>query len=34
MVGFDADAVARLIQLPPDHVISFILAIGKATKPA
>lgn len=34
MVGFDADAVAKLIHLPPDHVISFMVAIGKPTKPA
>lgn len=34
MVGFDAEAVARLIRLPPDHVISFMVAIGKPTQPA
>jgi len=34
MVGFDFDAVARLIRLPEDHVISMMLAIGKATAPA
>lgn len=34
MVGFDADAVAKLIQLPSDHVLSFMIAIGKSTKPA
>lgn len=34
MVGFDFDAVARLIHLPQDHVISMMLAIGKATAPA
>lgn len=28
MDGFDYDAVARLIQLPADHVIGFMLAIG------
>jgi nitroreductase len=33
MVGFDAEAVAKLIQLPEDHALSFILAIGKQTKP-
>ena len=32
MIGFDAEAVARLIKLPPDHAISFMLAIGKANK--
>lgn len=34
MVGFDFDAVAKLIQLPEDHVIAMMLAIGKAVKPA
>jgi len=34
MVGFDAEAVARLIRLPEDHVISFMIAIGKPTKAA
>ncbi len=34
MVGFDFDAVARLIHLPADHVIAMMLAIGKATAPA
>ena len=34
MIGFDADAVAKLIQLPPDHAISFMIAIGKPSKPA
>ena len=34
MIGFDADAVAKLIQLPADQVISFMIAIGKPTKPA
>lgn len=34
MIGFDSDAVARLVNLPEDHVISFMLAVGKATKPA
>lgn len=29
MDGFDYDAVEKLIQLPADHVISFMLAIGK-----
>jgi nitroreductase len=32
MVGFDADAVAELIQLPADHAISFMIAVGKPTK--
>lgn len=34
MVGFDAEAVSKLIGLPDDHAISFMLAIGKQTKPA
>ena len=34
MVGFDFDAVAKLINLPNDHVIGMMMAIGKASKPA
>ncbi len=34
MDGFDFDAVARLIQLPSDHAISFMIAVGKGTKEA
>jgi nitroreductase len=34
MIGFDPEAVARLIKLPADHTISFMLAVGKTTKPA
>jgi len=34
MDGFDFDAVAKLINLPGDHVISFMVAIGKAAQPA
>lgn len=34
MVGFDAEAVSKLINLPEDHVISFMIAIGKPTKEA
>ncbi|MCB1127377.1 MAG: nitroreductase family protein, partial [Verrucomicrobiae bacterium] len=34
MDGFDFDAVARLINLPADHLISFMIAIGKGTKEA
>jgi nitroreductase len=33
MIGFDAEAVAKLINLPQDHALSFILAIGKQAKP-
>ena len=34
MIGFDPVPVAELINLPDDHVISFMIAVGKATKPA
>lgn len=34
MIGFEPDKVANLIRLPDDHVIGFMIAIGKATKPA
>lgn len=32
MVGYDPIKVAELINLPEDHVISFIVVVGKATK--
>lgn len=34
MVGFDFQGVAELINLPNDHLISMIVTIGKALKPA
>ncbi|HOQ88859.1 MAG TPA: nitroreductase family protein [Candidatus Hydrogenedentes bacterium] len=34
MDGFDFDAVAELIGLPPDHVISMMIAVGKPLAPA
>ncbi len=34
MDGFDFDAVAKLINLPDDHVIAMFVAVGKATKAA
>ncbi|MBY0402861.1 MAG: nitroreductase family protein [Cyanobacteria bacterium] len=34
MVGFDPVKVAEIIRLPEDHVISMLLVIGKAAKPA
>lgn len=34
MIGFDADAVARQIALPDDHLIGLMLAIGSAAQPA
>lgn len=32
MDGFDFEQVAKLIQLPDDHVIAMFVAIGKATQ--
>ena len=32
MIGFDGDKVAELIQLPDDHVMGPMVAIGKGTK--
>jgi nitroreductase len=32
MIGFDIDAVAKLINLPPDHVMGPMIAIGRKTK--
>lgn len=32
MIGFDIDAVAKLINLPADHVMGPMVAIGKGTK--
>jgi nitroreductase len=34
MAGFDFDAVGRLINLPPDHVIGLAISVGKALQPA
>jgi nitroreductase len=34
MDGFDFDAVARLINLPDDHLISMFVVVGKALAPA
>lgn len=34
MIGFDPVQVAELINLPDDHVIGFMIAVGRATKPA
>ncbi|MBW7865666.1 MAG: nitroreductase family protein [Candidatus Hydrogenedentes bacterium] len=34
MVGFDFDAVAKLINLPADHVVAMFVAVGKTTAPA
>ena len=34
MIGFDQAKVAELIKLPADHVIGFMITIGKATEAA
>ena len=34
MIGFDQAKVAEIINLPSDHVIGFMIAVGKAVKPA
>lgn len=34
MDGFDYEAVGKIINLPADHAISFMVAIGKSTKGA
>ena len=34
MIGFDPAQVAELIRLPEDHVIAFMIVVGKAIKPA
>ncbi len=34
MIGFDPGAVAKIINLPGDHTIGFIITVGKATQPA
>jgi len=34
MIGFDADAVGKLINLPDDHVVGMMIAVGKTLTPA
>jgi len=34
MIGFDPDKVAKLINLPDDHMIVMLIVVGKAAKPA
>ncbi|MGH1439023.1 MAG: nitroreductase family protein [Cellvibrionaceae bacterium] len=34
MIGFDHQQVAKLIELPEDHIIGMMLVVGKAAKPA
>ena len=34
MIGFEADKVGEIINLPEDHTVAMIVVVGKATKPA
>ncbi len=34
MIGFDSEQVARIINLPAGHLISMIITLGKADRPA
>ena len=34
VTGFDPEQVAKIIRLPENHVIGFLITVGKATKPA
>lgn len=34
MIGFDQEEVGRIINLPDDHCISFMITVGKAVQPA
>ena len=34
MIGFDPNQVAKMINLPDDHIIVMMITIGKALKPA
>jgi hypothetical protein len=34
MVGFEPDQVAALVRLPADHVLAFMIAIGRAVRPS
>lgn len=34
MIGFDAEKVAEIIQLPEDYAIGLMITVGKALKPA
>ncbi|MEO0414477.1 MAG: nitroreductase family protein [Verrucomicrobiota bacterium] len=34
MVGFDPDEVAKIIKLPEDHVLSFMISVGKKSQDA
>lgn len=32
MIGYDSNQLAEINKLPADHVIGFIITVGKATK--
>jgi nitroreductase len=34
MIGFDPDAVAKLVNLPADYTLGFMIPVGKKAKPA
>ena len=34
MIGFEPEKLAKIINLPEDHVIGLVIAVGKAIKPA
>lgn len=34
MIGFDAQKVAEIINLPNDYILSFMIVVGKAVQPA
>ena len=34
MIGFDIEKVGQIINLPEDHLISFMITVGKQVKPA
>ncbi len=34
MIGFEPDKVAELINLPDDHMVGMLIAVGRGTKPA
>lgn len=34
MIGFDSDAVGKLVNLPEDHVVCMMISVGKATQEA
>lgn len=34
MIGFDADEVGKIINLPEDHIVGMMIAAGKALQPA